>query len=186
MAPINYGKEYSLSFIKKSDIILDYGCNKGIFIEFLLKKNKSIKNNIYGYDIDKSFKKKINKIANFIDNISKIKKKFDVITAFEVIEHMDYYQLVKFKKNIDKLLKKGGKLIISTPNIKNLEVMSSFWDDPQHKRPYTINSIERLFDKYKIIEKKYFSPLKNPIKIVRNLLLGLEPKVGLLIILEKK
>jgi len=45
-----------------------------------------------------------------------IKGKFDTIIALEIIEHL--YNVNTFLNECYRLLKKGGKLIISTPNVK--------------------------------------------------------------------
>jgi 2-polyprenyl-6-hydroxyphenyl methylase/3-demethylubiquinone-9 3-methyltransferase len=53
--------------------------------------------------------------CDLIENYSKThKKKFDIITALEVIEHVDNVEV--FLDNLDKCLKSGGFLFISTIN----------------------------------------------------------------------
>lgn len=49
---------------------------------------------------------------------SKLQKKFDYVTAIEVIEHLENpYMLFR---NVNSVLKKGGSFILSTPNVASL------------------------------------------------------------------
>ena len=57
-------------------------------------------------------------------------------------------------KHINRILKKGGKAVILTPNCP-YALNHFFWDDYTHKRPLTKISLERLaldsgFKKFKI------------------------------------
>lgn len=86
-----------------------------------------------------------------VGDITKIKlnKKFDVIVCFETIEHV--YDDYKAIKNLYNHLKKGGQLLISSPNrpvtspsAKNLT------DKPNNKfhvREYTIDELKKLLKK---------------------------------------
>ena len=111
--------------IKKNDFVLDIGCWDG---KKILELN-SVSKNIYGIDIDtKRFSladKKIKKRLFYGDVTKKIpfRIKFDWIILSEVLEHVSNDS--KALKNIYNSLKKGGKLILSTPNsVQFLE----FWD----------------------------------------------------------
>jgi 2-polyprenyl-3-methyl-5-hydroxy-6-metoxy-1,4-benzoquinol methylase len=44
-------------------------------------------------------------------SIDEIEGKFDVITLFDVIEHLDEETLISFVKGINKLLKKEGSVL---------------------------------------------------------------------------
>lgn len=65
---------------------------------------------------------------------------FDFVITFQVIEHIQNDDL--FVKEIARVLKKGGKAIISTPNIKQ-----SLSRNPWHIREYTKESLEKLLQK---------------------------------------
>lgn len=66
---------------------------------------------------------------------------FDVIVTFQVIEHIDNDDL--FVKEIQRILKPGGKLIMTTPNIK-----MSLTRNPYHTREYTHQQLGALTGKY--------------------------------------
>lgn len=63
---------------------------------------------------------------------------FDIIHCSHVIEHLDPQQLYDSLTNINKVLKVGGYLVISTPLL-----WSGFYDDLSHIRPYSPFVIEK-------------------------------------------
>ncbi len=66
---------------------------------------------------------------------------FDFVVSFQVIEHItkdDY-----FIREIYRVLKPGGKLILTTPNIK-----TSLTRNPWHIREYNPDQFNRLMNKY--------------------------------------
>ena len=114
--------------ISQKDFVLDVGCWDGSKVKELSKKS----NYVYGLEIDKSkleyadpdIKKKL-KLGDITKNVS-FNKKFDWIIFGEVLEHLD--QDKKAIKNISKLLKRGGKLILTTPNsVRFFEIWDPAW-----------------------------------------------------------
>ena len=116
--------EYILKHINQKNLsglnVLDLGCGGGLICEPLTK----IGANVTGIDFvykninaaklhAKKNKLKIDYLVQDLDKLS-LKKKYDIIIMFEVLEHMD-----NWKKNINlikKFLKKNGFLILSTIN----------------------------------------------------------------------
>ena len=100
--------------------ILDLGCGGGLVSESLSRLGANVtgidfvKNNI---EVAKqhSYKKKL-KINYKYANIEtlKIKKKYDLIIMYEILEHLDNWEY--FLINISKNLKSKGILVISTIN----------------------------------------------------------------------
>ena len=99
--------------------ILDLACGEG-YGSFLLSMINT--NNVTGVDISQETieyaKNKYQKnnllfikgdVRNFNNN-----KQYDIIVSFETIEHVPFYEEVI--KNYLKILKKNGKLFISSPN----------------------------------------------------------------------
>jgi len=101
--------------------ILDLGCGDGWFGEMLKKKYHA---RVHGVDIsDKTLRiaKKRGLITKKID-LSKGKwpyksNTFDLIIGGDVIEHL--YDTEFFVKECNRILKKGGQLILSTPNFNS-------------------------------------------------------------------
>ena len=50
-------------------------------------------------------------------DLGQIQKKFDMVFSFEVIEHIVFEEGIQMLRQIFDLLKPGGKLVISTPNV---------------------------------------------------------------------
>ncbi len=107
------------SNIKNIDV-LDLGCGGGLVSEPLARLGANVtgidfvENNIKVAKLH-SKKKNLNikYISKDIENLD-IKKKFDLIIMFEILEHLDDWE--KFLKKIKINLKKNGKIIISTIN----------------------------------------------------------------------
>lgn len=66
---------------------------------------------------------------------------FDFVVTFQVIEHIEEDNA--FVSEIHRVLKPGGKLICTTPNIK-----MSLTRNPWHVREYTVDGLKTLFSKY--------------------------------------
>ena len=115
---------------KKNGVLLDVGCSSGLFVEVALGEGYDS----YGVEISKEAVKKANKkISSRIMNhnaeklIKETNKKFDIITAFDLIEHTSDPLL--FISNLKSLLKKDGILVITTPDTNHFlrKIMGRFW-----------------------------------------------------------
>lgn len=102
---------------KKNQKVLDLGSGAGEFSEMLKKKG----NNVYCCDFSKIYVNKLKrrafkaKLADFNEKLPFKDNFFDGIVCLEVIEHIAKAE--DFLKEINRVLKKSGWFIISTPNI---------------------------------------------------------------------
>jgi 2-polyprenyl-3-methyl-5-hydroxy-6-metoxy-1,4-benzoquinol methylase len=113
--------EKTANFIKDGSSVLDLGCGKGEFLQFLKIKKPNCK--MMGIDFSSSaieYAKKTIPDIEFavadVQNISFYKsllKRFDYVVSFEVIEHLDIP--LKFISEVECVLKDGGWFILSTP-----------------------------------------------------------------------
>jgi len=147
---------------------LDVGCGNGYLtkiISVFFKKTWGIDISRQGIKLAKKKFKKIRFICQSIDVLKKEKKKFDFISALEVIEHQ--YLPDEFLKSTNTLLKKNGFFLISTPYngyIKNLIInllnMHDKHYDPLwrhgHIKFFTIKTLSYLLksNSFKIIKMK--------------------------------
>jgi 2-polyprenyl-3-methyl-5-hydroxy-6-metoxy-1,4-benzoquinol methylase len=107
-------------WIGKNKKILDVGCYNGWYSSFFKNNN----NKVYGIDASKDGVKEAirkgiyAKVTNVEEKFPYPDQFFDVIHAGEIIEHL--YDTDKFIEECYRVLKKGGTLIITTPNTVSL------------------------------------------------------------------
>ena len=84
-------------------------------------------------------------------------RSIDLVTAFQVIERLPFDRLVALLKEVQRVLKPGGKVILETPNPESLLVGAyKFWLEPERQRPLPPALMERLmhsltFDSVEVI-----------------------------------
>lgn len=158
----------------KNSTILDYGCGDGRYIEEFLNVNSY---RIIGADISayaiKQAKKKFPKARFYVTGGDNEKlpinsSSVDFILAADVIEHI--FEVESFLVEMNRTLKKGGKIFISTPyhgRIKNIFIAlfgfdTSFNPTWAHIRFFTKNSLSKLLKKhgFKIIEYNQYGRFK--------------------------
>ena len=109
--------------LKNNDSVLDVGCGAGRFLKTAYKNGWS---NCVGVDMNPNYKnlhKQNSKIQFKYTNFEKINfnnlnTKFDLITMWNVLEHI--YDPNFMINKLTKLLNKKGKLFIMVPNVKSL------------------------------------------------------------------
>jgi len=148
---------------RKCENILEVGCGPGVFYNPF--KKKSIKWN--GIDINpywKFFGEK-NNIPISNQPLDSIKQKYDVIIAFQVLEHVE--NPISFMSSLLSKLKPGGVIHLELPNhnslnsrIRRISPLISydygFIQPPMHLRAYQKSTIEYLFEKMNINSKIVF------------------------------
>jgi len=148
------------SFNLKSKTILDVGAGTGDFLKVC--QNNSWE--VFGTepDLDARTIAK-NKGINLQENLAKFSfQKFDVITLWHVLEHVENLQ--EYIKSLKELLKVDGKIIVAVPNYKSFDATSynQFWaafDVPRHLWHFSQTSISKLFNKEKMVVEKIL-PMK--------------------------
>ena len=71
-------------------------------------------------------------------SLDEVDETFDAVFLFEVIEHLELEEGMEMLAKIRALLKEGGKLILTTPNVFN---PSRFWRDATHKVAYCYDEL---------------------------------------------
>ena len=105
--------------IKKKGKILDIGCGPGFFLN--IAKSAGFK--VFGSDISKFAAKyakekfKLDVFGGELNQAKFLTNFFDVITIYQTIEHVK--NPLKFLKEVSRILKKDGLLILTTPNQDN-------------------------------------------------------------------
>ena len=154
--------------------VLDIGCGVGDFAAFLQKKEYKV----WGVDISKDVLSQAEGSleSSFCFNVEDeqwpaelMLKKFDVVIASEIIEHLFHPDI--FLKKLKPLLNTGGKIIITTPNFlfwKNrlkilfgkFEYASEGLLDFGHIRFFTVKTALKIFKKcgLKVEKEHHFYP----------------------------
>lgn len=132
-----YGHMNRLAWIKKylnkNDAIMEVGCGTGYMITYPLR---CCGYNIEGFDLDTKSIEYGRKAVCTNDNdflyaldIRDVKKKYNVVIASEVFEHMAKDVMDRLVENIRARLNSGGNLLVTVPNGYGwFEVESFLWN----------------------------------------------------------
>ncbi|WP_196895484.1 class I SAM-dependent methyltransferase [Aureivirga marina] len=138
------------SFQTETKKMLDVGAGTGEFLKVCQEGNWEV----FGVEPNKGARDLANEKLEKKSVKRKIeaykKEKFDVITMWHVLEHVP--DLNYYIKQLKKMLKKDGVLIVAVPNYKSYDAdyYKSFWaayDVPRHLWHFSKKSISMLFVK---------------------------------------
>jgi 2-polyprenyl-3-methyl-5-hydroxy-6-metoxy-1,4-benzoquinol methylase len=96
--------------------ILDYGCANGVFLRFLNTLGVT-RDNLYGCDISSQLLESCRDITDNLkpaSNVFEFEEKFDLITLWDVIEHI--HEPLPVISTLTSLLSPNGEILIQTPN----------------------------------------------------------------------
>lgn len=118
---------------------MDLGCGRGEWLSLLLEEGIEA----LGIDCNPSLLRECqskNLLVEKGDALGKLNDQTDqslsFLTAFHLIEHLDFQTQFSFIRNAFRVLRPGGVLLFETPNVQNIDVGSSgFFHDPTHVRP---------------------------------------------------
>ncbi|MFH1506562.1 MAG: class I SAM-dependent methyltransferase [archaeon] len=158
---MRFVKQY-LDKVRKGTKILDAGCGEGVLVEEYKKKGHDISGLDLNYSSKHVKKGDVTKM-DFKDNT------FNLILALDLIEHLDFAQQERFVKELKRVLKKGGKVLLAIPNQAHLASRLSFLftgklirtsEVERHKGDRPIKEYLALFKKhgFKVISKKGIFP----------------------------
>ena len=120
--------------------VLDLGCGRGEFLELLRQRG------VEGLGVDadeemvnavraKGLKAECSEVHAFLRGH---REDFEGVFAAHLIEHLKPPELVELTRLAVLALRPGGRLILVTPNPRNLSMqLYEFWTDLQHVRFYT-------------------------------------------------
>lgn len=159
--------ELALNYINRGDNVLDVATGVGYGANYIAVN--SLCDKVIGVDIsdhainwaEKYFHNekidfvKCNLLDEFIPSLDAFK--FDVITCFETLEHIENDE--EFIKKLYSLLKPGGLLLISSPNEEVIPCFENpFYEggrNPHHVKHYTPYELKKILEdnKFKVIDK---------------------------------
>ena len=144
---------------KKPGKLLDIGCAFGFFLELASKRMWTVR----GIELSKAAadytKKNKQQVFNgTLENANYKKESFDVITMFDVIEHVPDPKKTIMK--IRDLLKPKGIIAVTTPNIDSLpaRILGRRWEEVKRVREHIYFFSDKTFKK--LLESTGFKVLK--------------------------
>ncbi len=139
--------------------LLDLGCGSGYFLKFAKLRGWEV----YGvemsnYAADIARKQGISVSTKSVTEANFLSEEFDVITMFNVLEHMT--NLNEVMANNYRWLKPGGLLVVEVPNVNSMQ-RNIFggnwvhWDVPRHIFHFSPETLRKLAEKngFKVIEE---------------------------------
>ncbi len=113
-APEKDEYHFASKYIKYSDCVLDVGCGWGWFKSYI-PNSEYLGIEFSQKSIQKCKDKNINVTSVLIEDFAKQEKKFDVVTSFQVLEHIE--NPIEFIQGMINSAKDNGLIIISVPNV---------------------------------------------------------------------
>lgn len=153
-----FNLNFSLPYVKNKKV-LDIGCWTGQFEQIACKYTKQIVGIDPGVEAIKTAKKLVPKAKFFVGDALNLKFKdnsFDTVTIMDVIEHIPKGTEEKCLKEIKRVLKPNGYLIISTPYSHLISILL----DPAFfiigHRHYSEKKLKRLLSSngFKVVKVK--------------------------------
>ncbi|WP_299015062.1 class I SAM-dependent methyltransferase [uncultured Polaribacter sp.] len=134
------------SFQTEAKTVLDVGAGTGDFLQFCKANQWRVFGVEPSLDARTIANKKSITLHETLDDLEDTK--FDVITLWHVLEHVE--NLAEYIKRLKALLKPKGRIVIAVPNYKSYDaaIYKEFWaafDVPRHLWHFSQNSIHKLF-----------------------------------------
>lgn len=116
---------YTFTGANQSMSVLDIGCGSGLFLRYLLYRDFHF---VTGVDYDENLRDALTDVdkAGFTIEITDAETYvdrnqgsliFDRIVLFDILEHMDLNECVRFLRKLHGILGDNGKILIRVPNV---------------------------------------------------------------------
>jgi O-antigen chain-terminating methyltransferase len=145
--------DFYLALLKESSAtkeILDLGCGSGAWLEMLKESGfqaRGIEANQRLVDAGRQRGLEIIQDDVFEYLKGQPDTSLQAVTAFHLVEHLEFQALFRLLIEIRRVLKPGGLLILETPNPKNLVVGAcNFYADPTHRQPLFPETLQFLLE----------------------------------------
>ena len=166
---------------EKSISILDIGCGMGFLIVALKRSGYKF---VSGIDTDeqqvRSCRQKdldVTLVRDSTDFLKETTGKYDLITAFDVLEHIPVPKQIDFVKAVYGSLKPGGIFIVTVPNANSILASRNRYIDHTHHVLFTEVSLDFVlynggFGDIEIKPLDYIFPSSSLKSFIQRILLG--------------
>jgi O-antigen chain-terminating methyltransferase len=161
--------------LSENSTLVDLGGGSGYLLSSIsksgLKKINVDSNSNYACsEIDENIHFINQNMFEYLDSIQN--GSVDCFILSHVIEHLDFndaYSLINLIKAKTKI---GGFFVLATPNIETIHVLSTFWLDPTHVRPYPKLLLQFMlqYSGFEIIEDETDTPVLPNLSPITDLL----------------
>ncbi len=166
----NAAKKIFLRYIKNGNKLLDVGCGDCSFFDFV-KKHRQCE--FHAQDINEDALAIAKGKGYTPHDTIVVTDSFDVVSMIEVFEHLTIEDRIKVAGQINKILKPNGFILMTFPHVRSSLSVVRYFDNLEHKVPYVKeDGVLRIFEGYKLVAKKHFTPWLNPVKIISCLITG--------------
>ena len=150
---------------------VDLGCGRGEWLQLLTEKDV----NIRGIDLDESMLQACRDLGLSAEQGDAIEALLTLpddsqalVTAFHVVEHIQFEQLQRLVLEALRVLRPGGLLVMETPNPENIIVATrNFYLDPLHQRPIPSDLLAFLSEYYGFRRTKVLGLQESPALVAK-------------------
>ncbi len=148
--------------------ILDVGCGRGVLLGALANRGHEV----HGMDVsetavDGADPRADIRVAPCLTNVGYPDRHFDQVILWHVLEHLCNPREVL--KEINRILKPGGQVIVAVPNFSSLQARWSgaAWfhlDLPRHLFHFPVSGLRRIIGRtgFDVVREQHFSLRQNP------------------------
>lgn len=164
--------------------VLDLGCGEGVLLRLLKEVGERGEGVERSKDLVRTVRAEGFTVhqADVLDFVAGGKPgRYGAVVAAHIIEHLPPPRIPELLGGCARLLKSGGKLLVLTPNPRNIGVITqAFWGDLEHRRPYSLDLLVRLVAEagFSVLEAgpdpytRQPGLLRRPLNLLRRILVG--------------
>ena len=130
--------------------VLDIGCGRGEWLQLLESEGIEVQ----GLDRNRVFIDECRRAGLTVvesDALTHLRslpsESLNAVTSFHLVEHLPFEMLINMLDEMARTLRRGGLLILETPNPENLLVGGcNFYADPTHRNPIPSQTLQFLLE----------------------------------------